>query len=67
MMNINNVEDMPNTTYNAQPYFTDQSNSPPSAQTIASDNFPKAENVKLTRPVPAMNASETQEYKGTVL
>jgi len=52
--------DISNTTYNAQPYFTDN-NSPP-GQTGTSDF--KTENVKLTRPVPSMNASDSQEYKG---
>jgi len=72
--NLMNGHFMPNLampTYNAQPYFSESSSS--SSQynnnhtATTSGNVYRRENPKLSRPVPNVDSSESQEFKGTFI
>jgi hypothetical protein len=69
--NMPNTSNMPinSNTYSAQPYFTDNMNMnmnslPNNNQTATtSGSYIRKENPKLTRPVPSMDISESQEFR----
>ena len=64
----NGINVIPN-TYNAQPYFTENTSSPPGTNHTAttSGNLMRKENPKLIRPAPYLDMSELREFKGIYL